>query len=82
MLSLSSPNTADILVLVSPLPSIIKVALYFINWSASSRLRLPAHKKADTSPRLCPAATLGVGQPCFVQTLKSAKLINMRIGCV
>ena len=68
MLSPSKPRTADILVLVSPLLSTIKVALNFINLSASFKLKPPAHKKAETSPRLCPAATFGSGQLWFFHT--------------
>ena len=67
MLSLSRPSTADILVLVSPLLSIMKVARNFINLNASFTLKPPAHKNADTSPRLCPAATFGIGHLCFFQ---------------
>ena len=57
MFSTSIPKTADILVLVFPLPSTMKVALNLMNLKASLRFKPPTHKKAETSPRLCPAAT-------------------------
>ena len=55
-----------------PLLSIMKDALYRINFSASSKLKTPEHKYAETSPKLCPIATLGSGQPLFFHTLKQA----------
>ena len=60
----SKPKTADILVFVLPLLSIMN-DIYRINFSASSKLRTPEHRYAETSPKLCPSATSGSGQPYF-----------------